>query len=78
MTTLRSYIDPDQQGALVGPTSFKTERNEYEVHCGMCGRITYVDEETFRRMSEAIQAGLDNPFCCEVCEEEYDDLCYEG
>ncbi len=77
MTTLRSYIDPDQQTAT-GPTSFMTERNEHEVRCGMCARAAYVDEETFRFVSEAIESGLDNPFRCEICGEEYDDLAYEG
>jgi hypothetical protein len=76
MTTLRSYIDPDQQ-STTGPTFFQTERNEHEVRCGMCARPGYVDEETFRSVSEAIESGLDNPFRCEVCEEEYDDLAYE-
>jgi hypothetical protein len=76
MTTLRSYIDPDQQ-STTGPTSFLTERNDHAVRCGMCARIAYVDEETFRCVSEAIESGLDNPFRCEVCEEEYDDLAYE-
>jgi hypothetical protein len=78
MTTLRSYIDPDQQAVTEGPTVFKTERSEYEIHCGMCGRVAYVDKETFRQFSEATQAGLDNPYRCEPCEEEYDDLSYEG
>lgn len=77
MTSLRSYIDPDQPGATEGPTFFRTERNEHEVRCGMCGRIGYVDEETFHFVSDAINAGLDNPFSCEVCEEEYDDLAYK-
>lgn len=77
MTTLRSYIDPDQQ-STTGPTSFMTERNEHEVRCGMCARTAYVDEETFRSVSEAIESGLENPFRCELCEEEYDDLAYEG
>lgn len=77
MTTLRSYIDPDQQ-STAGPTSFMTERNEREVRCTMCARTTYVDEETFRLVSEAIESGLENPFRCEVCEEEYDDDAYLG
>jgi hypothetical protein len=77
MTTLGSYINPDQQTAT-GPTSFMTERNEHEVRCGMCARAVYVDEETFRFASEAIESGLDSPFRCEVCAEEYDDLSYEG
>ncbi|MGH9874497.1 MAG: hypothetical protein ACRD9S_18740 [Pyrinomonadaceae bacterium] len=74
MTTLRSYLDPDQQ--TPGPTSFMTERNDYEVRCGMCARIVYV-RETYSFVSDAINAGRDNPLRCEVCEEEYDDLAYE-
>ena len=77
MTTLRSYIDPDRQTVTM-PTSFTTEDNEHEVRCGMCAREFYVNEETFSSLSEAIESGLDNPFRCEVCAAEYDDLAYEG
>lgn len=76
MTTLRSYIDPDQQTAT-GPTSFMTERNEIEVRCGICARPVYVDEETYRFGSDEIKSGLDNPFRCENCEDDYDDLAYQ-
>ena len=55
-----------------------TERNEHEVRCAMCARTVYVDEETFDFANEAIESGLDNPFRCEICAEEYDDLVYEG
>ena len=77
MTTLRSYIEPNQQKAT-GPTSFMTERNEHEVRCGMCARTVYVNEENYGFVKEAMESGLDNPFRCEVCAEEYDDLVYEG
>ena len=73
MTTLRSYIDPEEQ-KVIGPTSFMTDRNEHEVRCGLCARAAYVDEERFRLVSEAIESGLENPFRCEICAEEYDDL----
>jgi hypothetical protein len=73
MTTLRSYIDPEEQ-KVIGPTSFMTDRNEHEVRCGLCARAAYVDEESFRLVSEAIDSGLENPFRCEICAEEYDDL----
>jgi hypothetical protein len=55
-----------------------TEQNDHEVRCGMCARAVFVDEETYRFTSDAINSGLDNPFRCEVCSEEYDDLAYEG
>jgi hypothetical protein len=77
MTPLTSYIDPDQNTAT-GPTTFLTERNEHEVRCGMCARPIYVDDETFRMGTDAIESGLDNPYRCEICEAEYDDLVYEG
>jgi uncharacterized protein YlaI len=77
MTTLRSYIDPDQQKAT-GPTSFMTERNAREVRCVMCARTVYVDEETYRFASDALESGFDNPFRCEACSDEYDDLAYES
>ena len=76
MTTLQ--LVPKQNLSTQGPTVFKTERNQHEVHCGMCGRIIYVEEESFDFVSEAIKAGLDEPFHCELCKEEYDNLAYAG
>jgi hypothetical protein len=74
---LRPHFDPTRQPPT-GPTSFPTERNTHEVRCGMCAKPVYVDEETYRFVSEAVEAGLNSPFRCEVCAEEYDDLAYEG
>ena len=76
MTTLQPSFNPNTQPAN-GPTSFMTERNEHEVRCGMCAREVYVDDETYRFGSDAMNSGLDNPFRCEVCIDEYDDLNYE-
>lgn len=59
-------------------TVLETDRNRHEVHCGMCGKVTYVQEDTFAFVSDAIKAGLDAPFRCERCKDEYDDLAYEG
>jgi hypothetical protein len=55
-----------------------TDEKQHEVRCGMCARELYVDEDAHRFYSEALISGLDNPFRCEVCSEEYDDLAYEG
>ena len=76
MTTLRSYLDPDQQPAT-GPTSFMTGRNEVGVRCGICARRVYVDEETYRFGSDEIKLGLDNPFRCDICENEEDEWVYQ-
>ena len=77
MTPLTLHINPTIQDTM-GPTSFMTERNEHEVRCGMCARVGYVDEETYRFVSETINSGLDNPFLCEICSEEYEDLGCKG
>ena len=77
MTTLRSYIDQNQQTPITA-TSIMTDDQQHEVRCGMCARELYVDEDAYRFYSEALTSGLDNPFRCEVCSEEYDDLAYEG
>lgn len=71
-------VTPLNDPFKIGPTSFKTSRNRLEVRCGMCGRSFYVDEETYRYNSEAIESGLDDPYRCEICAEEYDDLAFEG
>jgi len=77
MSTLRSEIDQIQQTPIAA-TSMMTDENQHEVRCGMCARELYVDEDAHRFYSEALISGLDNPFRCEVCSEEYDDLAYEG
>ncbi len=52
--------------------------NQFGIRCGMCGDLYYVDEATKARIAAADETGPDNPFQCEDCETEYDDLAYEG
>ena len=77
MSTVRSYIDQNQQSPVTAP-SIMSDDKQHEVRCGMCARELYVDDEGYGLYMEAITSGLDNPFRCEVCNEEYDDLAYEG
>lgn len=77
MSSLQSYVDRDQQ-SVIRAQSVMTDDNQHEVRCGMCARELYVDEDAHQFYSEALISGLDNPFRCEVCAEEYDDLVYEG
>jgi hypothetical protein len=55
-----------------------TDENQHEVRCGVCARELYVDEDGYDFYKEALISGLDNPFRCEICSEEYDDLAYKG
>ena len=77
MSTVRTYVDPKVRGLLTAD-SIMTDETQHEVRCGMCARELYVDDEGYRLYMEAMKSGLDNPFRCELCSEEYDDLVYEG
>lgn len=77
MITPGSYAEQTQQ-SIIPATSVMTDDRQHEVRCGMCARELYVDEVSYRSYAEALLSGLDNPFRCEVCAEEYDDLVYEG
>ncbi len=78
MTTPHSYIAQNQQNQIPAAAAVMTDETQHEVRCGMCARELYVDDEGYRLYMEAINSGLDNPFRCEICAEEYDDLAYEG
>lgn len=77
MSTVQSYIDQNPQRPVSAP-SIMTDDKQHEVRCGMCAKELYVDDDGYRLYMEAITSGLDNPFRCEVCSDEYDDLAYEG
>jgi len=77
MTTPGSYINESPQ-TIIPATSIMTDEQQHEVRCGMCARELYVDEHSYRSYAEALLSGLDNPFRCEFCCEEYDDLAFEG
>jgi hypothetical protein len=77
MNTVQSYVDRGHQLPITAG-AVMTDENQHEVRCGMCARELYVDERAYELYSEALTSGLDNPFRCEVCSEEYDDLAYEG
>jgi len=76
---LRSELNPEERpGLQEGPTSYETHANRSGVRCGMCGKLFYVDEATAEAVRVAVGAGLDNPFMCKDCRDEYDELAYEG
>jgi hypothetical protein len=71
MSTVRPYMDQTQLTSILGG-SIMTDENQHEIRCGMCARELYVDEDAYHYYSEALLSGLDNPFRCEVCNEEYE------
>jgi len=72
---LRSTLNPEEQPNLVeGPTRFRKGPNQSELICGICGATYYVDEVTFHQAMAAMDEGADNPFCCDECEAEYEEV----
>lgn len=67
MSTSNIYIE--QTAPLLGQ-SIMTDEYQHEVRCGLCSRELYVDDEGYRRYTDALIYGLENPFRCEICNEE--------
>jgi hypothetical protein len=75
MSRLRSRLDPEEQrDFIVGPTNYRTGQNKSKLLCGFCNGIYYVDEITFQQVMSALEEGGNNPFCCDECEAEQEEL----
>lgn len=77
-TTLREEIDGDLGENYVIITDYKTEQNQHEIDCSDCCKTFYTDKETYERFCRTIEQGLDNPFLCNDCQHEYEELAYEN
>ena len=76
---LRGEQNPEElPGLKDGPTRYRTFVNRFAVRCGMCGGRYFVNESVHAAIITAAREGLDNPFQCADCEEEYDELAREG
>ena len=75
MSRLRSRLDPEEQPDFIeGPTRYKVGPNQSELVCRLCNGIYYVDDVAFRQAMSAREEGIDNPFCCDECEAEYEEM----
>lgn len=79
MTRLRSTLDPEEQSDFIeGATRYKVGANQSELICGVCGGHYYVDDATLEQAMVAMQEGRDNPFSCDDCQADYEELSHEG
>ena len=58
-------------------TDYRSATNRYEIACGECGKIFYVDEDSKADFERAATHDLEYKFTCSECEEEYDRLAFE-
>ncbi len=73
---LRAEIDGDLSENYVSITDYKTNLNHHQINCVDCAKVFYADTATYEGIVRAIEQGLDNPFICEDCRQEYDELAY--
>lgn len=74
---VRPMLNREDQPILInGPSKYKKGANQWELICSSCGGIYYVDDVIFTQAMSAMEQGADNPFSCEECETEYEDLAH--
>ena len=75
--TLRSHLNPEEQPhRVVGPTKIRKGPNQSELTCHSCGELYFVDDISFNEAMSAMEMGLENPFCCDECEAEREELAH--
>lgn len=75
-TALREELDGDLGENYVSISDYKTKQNDQEISCGVCCKTFYADTLAYSNISRAIEHGLDNPFLCDDCQQEYDELAH--
>lgn len=76
MQKLRESADADRVKQSGEATQSKNEQNQFQIECAECGGHYFVDRQKYARLSRAVAEGLDNPFVCEDCERDYDELAF--
>ena len=76
MERLRVYYDADRSEQIIRPTRFKTQQNANEIYCDMCGDGFFIDDVSFEEINKIIEETTENPFICEDCTEEYEELAH--
>lgn len=74
---LRSSLNPEEQPNVIeGPTLLRKGPNQSALACAYCNRTFYVDDVIFHQAITALAEGLDNPFCCDECEADAEELAH--
>ncbi|CAN5354354.1 hypothetical protein BH10ACI3_BH10ACI3_13990 [soil metagenome] len=77
-TRSREAIDGDFDENYVHFSDHQFGQNQHEINCSMCFETFYTDEATFDNLCKAIEEGIENPFLCGDCQEEYEELAHSG
>lgn len=78
MERIREEFDADRIEGFDAATTNPTETNRFEINCSLCNGAYFVNEEVKDQVARAVEKGLDNPFVCIDCRQEYEELAASG
>lgn len=76
MQQLRAERDADRLEFRFSATRFPVDDNQHPVICVTCGETFYVDKQMHESTARLIAEGLDNPFECDDCRDEMEELAH--
>ena len=73
--TRRESLDQNEVALeALGPTTFETSANRFELPCSECGETYFTDEPTFEWFCNSVAFDAsDGPFTCPECEAALED-----
>lgn len=74
MNGQRSFYDADRTESFGEPTVFQNDLNQNEVYCSVCGEMFFTDDLSFEKITRTVENTLENPFVCEDCRSEYEEM----
>lgn len=74
MQRVREEFDADRNDDQFGATAHQTDMNRVGVNCSYCNKSYFVSDDVAEAINRAVNEGLDNPFVCPDCEQEYAEM----
>lgn len=78
ITRQREEFDADRFSEPVTFTKVRDGDFVHAVPCSLCNTFYYTDRVTFDRFMRSTAEGIDNPFVCDECSLEYEELEHGG
>jgi hypothetical protein len=76
MQGTREQFDADRIESRSAISTIPKGPNQYKLLCSMCSETLYVDKQLYDNTLHSIEEGLDNPFLCDDCQLDYDELAH--
>lgn len=77
MHTTHSERDADLFEEPIRVSRLTTVENRFEINCSLCNQVYYTDIDSIAQMNRTVELGLDNPFVCEECTENYEVISHQ-